>query len=80
MNIHLLRHYKESVENSGPLWSTSMFGFESNIGVLCKSAKNCPTDELEVISFNYCLWRSENKSVSTEISLMRGKWAKVSTT
>lgn len=30
MNIHLLRHYREIIENCGPLWSYAMFGFENN--------------------------------------------------
>lgn len=36
MNIHLLRHYGYIVRNSGPLWSYSLFGFESNMGVLSR--------------------------------------------
>lgn len=77
MNIHLLRHYKESVLNSGPLWSTSMFGFESNIGVLCKPAKNSPTDELDIISFNYCLWRSEKPCINAVTTMIGGKWSEM---
>lgn len=34
MNIHLLRHYAFNIENCGPLWTHSAFGFESNMGVL----------------------------------------------
>lgn len=34
LNIHLLRHYRYVVENCGPLWCYSAFGFESNMGVL----------------------------------------------
>lgn len=73
MNIHLLRHYQESVQNSGPLWANSMFAFESNNGVLCKAVKNNPTDEIDTISFNYCLWRSEKKCVSANVLLLRSK-------
>lgn len=36
MNIHLLIHFKDMVENCGPLWCYSMFGFENNIGRLKK--------------------------------------------
>lgn len=36
MNIHLLRHYGHFVRNSGPLWSYSVFAFESNMGVLSR--------------------------------------------
>lgn len=77
MNIHLLRHYKESVINSGPLWATSLFGFESNIGVICKPAKNCPSNELEVMSYDYCLWRSNKQSMSEDTAILRGKWETV---
>lgn len=36
MNLHLLRHYAFAVRNTGPLWSSSLFGFETNMGVLKK--------------------------------------------
>lgn len=38
MNIHLLRHLGQVVRNSGPLWSYSVFGFESNMGILSRYA------------------------------------------
>lgn len=34
MNIHLLRHYRFVVHNCGPLWCYSLFGFETNMGVI----------------------------------------------
>lgn len=34
MNVHILTHYQGVVMQCGPLWSYSMFGFESNIGRL----------------------------------------------
>lgn len=36
MNIHLLRHYAFVVRNCGPLWAFSLFGCESNMGVLSR--------------------------------------------
>lgn len=36
MNVHLIRHYGRMVQICGPLWSTSLFGFESNIGAIKK--------------------------------------------
>lgn len=36
LNIHLLRHYGYVVRNNGPLWCHSLFGFETNMGVLKK--------------------------------------------
>lgn len=77
MNIHLLRHYKESVMSNGPLWASSMFGFEQNIGVITKSSKNIPTDDIEVMSLNYCLWRPQKIAESAEFQLMRGKFVEV---
>lgn len=38
MNVHLLRHITNAVRNLGPLWAQSVFGFETNNGVLVKSA------------------------------------------
>lgn len=38
LNFHLLRHYGQTVRDTGPLWSHCMFGFESNMGVLGKHA------------------------------------------
>lgn len=38
MNVHLLRHVTDSVEKLGPLWSYSMFSFESMNGRLLKLA------------------------------------------
>lgn len=34
MNVHLISHLVQNVRNNGPLWSTSMFGFESSNGHL----------------------------------------------
>lgn len=54
MNIHMLRHYAENVLNSGPLWSQSMFGFETRIGdfKLCERSKVCISQS---IAAKYCL-------------------------
>lgn len=35
-NIHLLTHITQSVKQWGPLWATSTFVFESNMGTLLK--------------------------------------------
>lgn len=34
LNVHLLRHYGIIVRQTGPLWCHSLFGFETNMGVL----------------------------------------------
>lgn len=36
MNIHLLRHFGHVVRETGLLWCHSLFGFETNMGVLSK--------------------------------------------
>lgn len=36
MNAHLIKHVSQSVIDIGPLWSQSMFAFETNNGVLAK--------------------------------------------
>lgn len=54
INIHLLRHYANSVFNTGPLWCHSMFPFESNIGEI-KRSFNCNVDVVEQIAFNYSI-------------------------
>lgn len=77
MNIHMVRHYKESVMNNGPLWASSMFAFEQNIGAITKSSKNIPTDDIEVMSMNYCLLREKNTEQTKGIQLMRGKLVEV---
>lgn len=56
MNVHILRHYRHIVDNCGPLWSYSMFGFESNIGHLKKYICGT-TDVLSQISNKYVISR-----------------------
>lgn len=73
MNIHLVKHYRENVLNHGPLWAHSMFGFEQNIGSITKCSKNIPTDDIEVMCLNYCLWRPPKMKQAGEFQLMRGK-------
>lgn len=36
MNVHMLRHYDRMVRLCGPLWTTALFAFESNIGAVKK--------------------------------------------
>lgn len=52
MNIHLLKHYRDSVMNCGPMWAYSLFGFENNIGVL-KNFVFGKTDILDQIYKKY---------------------------
>lgn len=54
MNVHLISHLVQNVRNSGPLWCTSMFAFESNNGHLVKSFHGT-TDVLLQITSRYIL-------------------------
>lgn len=62
VNVHILRHYSKSVENTGPLWCNSLFSFESNMGFI-KGLFCSRVDVVEQIAFNYCL-RKKNDSSS----------------
>lgn len=67
MNIHLLRHIPNSVRNCGPLWTHSLFGFETCNGVLAKSV-NGNNRIVEEMANKYILKRTlkfqEKKSQS----------------
>lgn len=58
MNVHLVRHYVDAVNDCGPLWSQSMFAMEKNIGNL-KKAVTSSNDAIETISFHYCMTKNE---------------------
>lgn len=57
MNIHLLRHYGENIDQCGPIWCNSLFGFESNIGEI-KQYVSGTTDVLTQIAEKYVLSKS----------------------
>lgn len=55
-NIHLLTHIAQSVKQWGPLWATSAFPFESNMGTLLKyfnGTQNVPSQ----IVRKFMLWK-----------------------
>lgn len=60
MNIHRLLHIVESVTYSGPLWTTSLFHFETNNGNLRKYVSGTQ-DVLMQIAFKYCSKSSINQ-------------------
>lgn len=69
-NIHLLRHYRKTVVNCGPLWAYSWFGFKSNIGTM-KSFVCGPTDSMHQIAEKYLSWKSfpvDKKDLYIDIS------------
>lgn len=59
LNVHLLRHYALIARNAGPLWAYSLFGFESNMGVLARYSSN-PANVVEQITEKYIISHSFN--------------------
>lgn len=57
MNIHLLTHLVQCVKNLGPLWSQSMFSFESNNATISRYVKGC-NDLVSEISTRYMVHKS----------------------
>lgn len=57
MNVHLLRHYGRMVRICGPLWSSALFGFEANIGIIKRFVTE-PTDVLQQITEKYAISRT----------------------
>lgn len=57
MNIHLLRHYGHIVKKTGPLWCHSLFGFETNMGVLTRYCSG-GVGVLEQIANKYIIAKS----------------------
>lgn len=60
MNVHLISHIVCCVKNLGPLWSQSMFSFESNNATISRYVKGC-NDTLAEISTRYMLHKSLKK-------------------
>lgn len=60
MNLHLLKHYRDSVLNCGPMWAYSLFGFENNIGVIKKFVFG-KTDVLDQIYKKYIASKIDNE-------------------
>lgn len=54
MNLHMITHLVENVKYNGPLWSHSMFSFESSNGKLVKYAKG-RREILHEIALKYIL-------------------------
>lgn len=57
MNVHLLLHFTSSVKCLGPLWTTSMFSFESNNVTFGECLKG-NTDVLSQITTKYAIAKS----------------------
>lgn len=66
MNIHMLKHYVDSVLECGPLWSYAMFTFEKKLGNLKKNVTNA-TDALDSISFHYCLPQKQTHTINNVV-------------
>lgn len=69
MNVHMLKHLVRCVKMLGPLWSFSMFCFESNNGILGKLC-NGSADILHEMAFRYLL---QNSLTTVNTSKMPGK-------
>lgn len=77
MNVHLLRHYKNSVMNNGPLWSQSLFAAESMNGILAKYVKS-PNGVMQQIADKYVIRKSyERKKVHETRVLLLSKKTRV---
>lgn len=77
LNVHLLRHYGLIVRQSGPLWCHSLFGFESNMGVLAKFSSG-GSNVLDQIGEKYIISKSidannENATNKTPKFFLCGK-------
>lgn len=74
MNVHMLRHYAHNVLNGGPLWSQSMFGFESRMGDFKKGHRSKVYISDSIVK-KYCL--NESKSIRPTVNettvMLRGK-------
>ncbi|KAJ8671133.1 hypothetical protein QAD02_002392 [Eretmocerus hayati] len=66
-NIHLLLHPVSSVRRSGPMWTTSAFGFESEMGHL-KDLVSGTTDVLEQVTTHILKCSGFSNNVLTSIS------------
>lgn len=73
MNVHLLTHVVYCVKNIGPLWTQSMFSFESNNATLSRYVKS--TDVLSELKMKYIV----NKSILGNVSLFSKKKKQIKT-
>lgn len=79
MNIHMVRHYANNVMNGGPLWSQSMFGFESRMADFKKCQRSLIYISESIVK-KYCLNDAKTvKSIANEkIIMLREKTINVS--
>lgn len=73
MNINMLKHIPQSVENLGPIWCYSMFSFETNNGIL-GGYFNGTHDIIKQIALRYILKRKQNDSDVCNKSSKRVIW------
>lgn len=72
VNIHLLRHLAKSIENLGPLWVQTAFGFEANNGIIAK-ANTCTNNILCQLKWKYCVKKSNDDNEKIEQFSINGK-------
>lgn len=69
-NVHLLTHITQSMKHWGPLWATSTFVFESNMGTLLKyfhGTQYAPSQ----IARKFMLWRELPEKAKSTITSSR---------
>lgn len=75
MNVHLVTHVVFCVKNLGPLWTQSMYSFESNNATFSRYVKGCK-DVLVELSAKYMVHKSisrEKHSISPTSIELRNK-------
>lgn len=65
INLHLIRHLTTVVENLGPLWVYTAFGFEARNGIVAK-ANTCTNNILHQLAWKYTLKMKKKSSESNE--------------
>lgn len=79
MNLHLLKHLARNVENLGALWTTSLYAFEANNGIVIKS-NTSTKDILHQLSYKYTMKKTikMDEQVIDEIKLCSKGTIKIS--
>lgn len=68
MNIHLLRHLANAVENLGPLWCQSAYAFEAKNGIITRANNNTNTHMVQQLAWKYTMNETIKYSVQEEKS------------
>lgn len=55
MNLHLLRHLPNAVENLGPLWCQSAYAFEAKNGIITKANNSTNKHMVQQLAWKYAM-------------------------